>query len=444
MASDWQLQTLSALLAVPTRNGIHKGQAFQGRGVPVVKMGEVYHADIIRDQPRDLLDLTPDELTRLEVRTGDLLLCRTSLVADGVGHCALVGDLSQRSTFASNLIRVRMSPERADPRFWFYYFRSSLGKHQLLSLARGTAVTTITGPDIAALNVVAPEVGEQRAIAQILGTLDDKIELNRRMNETLQAIARALFKSWFVDFSPVRAKSEGHDPGLVQPLADLFPDSFRDSELGEIPKGWRVVPIGELATVVGGSTPSTREASFWENGRNYWATPKDLSALATPVVLETGRRITDTGLAQIGSGLLPPGTILLSSRAPIGYLAIAEVPLAINQGFIAMRPTVGVSNLFLLYWAEWASEVIVSRANGSTFLEISKSNFRPIPVVAPPQEIFESFDHVARPAHLRIVANERETRNLTSLRDTLLPRLISGDLRVPQAEKMLAGAGAQA
>ena len=128
--------------------------------------------------------------------------------------------------------------------------------------------------------------------------------------------------------------------------------------------------------------------------------------------------------------------MLLSSRAPIGYLAIAEVPLAINQGFIAMRPTPGVSNLFLLYWAEWAQEEIVSRANGSTFLEISKASFRPIPVVAPAERIFESFDQLARPMYARIVANERETRALASVRDGLLPKLISGELRTPHAERI--------
>ena len=319
-----------------------------------------------------------------------------------------------------------------DPRFISYFLRSL----DFSPYSDKAAVPGLNRNDLHTAEVRLPPVAEQRAIAHILGTLDDKIELNRRMNETLEAIARALFKSWFVDFDPVRAKSEGRDPGLPPHLADLFPDSFEDSELGEIPKGWRVAPIGELATIVGGTTPSTKEVTFWEDGGNYWATPKDLSALAAPVLLETERRITDAGLAQIGSGLLPPGTVLLSSRAPIGYLAIAEVPLAINQGFIAMRPAPGVSNLFLLYWAEWAQE-IVSRANGSTFLEISKANFRPIPVVVPTERIFESFDQLARPVYARIVANERETRALASVRDALLPRLISGGLRIPDPENLV-------
>ena len=187
--------------------------------------------------------------------------------------------------------------------------------------------------------------------------------------------------------------------------------------------------IGDLAEVVGGSTPSTKDSAFWEGGTHHWATPKDLSTLAVPVLLDTKRRVTDAGLAQISSGLLPVGTVLLSSRAPIGYLAIAEVPVAINQGFIAMNAQKGVSNLFLLLWARVAHEYILSRANGSTFLEISKVNFRPIPIVAPQAGVFSAFDRLARPLYQRIVSNERETRTLAALRDTLLPKLLSGELR---------------
>ena len=243
-------------------------------------------------------------------------------------------------------------------------------------------------------------------------------------------MARALFKSWFVDFDPVRAKVEGRDTGLPANIAALFPDSLEDSELGEIPQRWTTKTIGDLATVQGGSTPSTKEPSYWEGGTHYWVTPKDLSGLSNPVLLGSERRITDAGLAQISSGLLPAGTVLLSSRAPIGYLAVAEVPVAINQGFIAMKPLEGVSNLFLLLWAEVAHDAILSRANGSTFLEISKSSFRPIPVAAPTPGVMDAFDHSVRPIYSRIVLNERESRTLREGRDTLLPKLITGELRV--------------
>ena len=248
MEDEWRTVAFGDLMAIPTRNGIHKGPAFQGRGAPVIKMGEVYKTDIVGDADRDRLELSAAELDRLEVLKNDLLFCRTSLVAAGVGHCAIVGKLSERTTFASNLIRGRLDPDKALARYWFYYFRSPVGKWQIYGLARGTSVTTITGPDIAALRVCDPGLTRQRAIACILGTLDDKIELNRRMNETLEGMARAIFKSWFVDFDPVRAKAAGQQPpGLASHIADLFPDEFEASELGEIPKGWDVGTLGMIA-----------------------------------------------------------------------------------------------------------------------------------------------------------------------------------------------------
>jgi type I restriction enzyme S subunit len=317
---------------------------------------------------------------------------------------------------------------------WLYY---AMKHHKLGEVDDGSPIPSTTRAAVYMLELHVPPLHEQRAIAHILGTLDDKIELNRRMSETLETMARALFKSWFVDFDPVRAKAEGRDPGLPKPLADLFPARLVDSELGEIPQGWEVKPIGDLAEVVGGSTPKTERSEYWEGGTHHWVTPKDLSGLSMPVLLDTERKITDAGLAQVSSGLLPKGTVLLSSRAPIGYLAIAEVPVAVNQGFVAMKPRPRISNLYLLRWASAAHDEIVSHANGSTFLEISKSNFRPIRVVAPAAPVTHAFDLLSRPMYLKVVEHERESRTLAALRDTLLPKLISGELRVKNAERII-------
>lgn len=279
-----------------------------------------------------------------------------------------------------------------------------------------------------------PPHSEQRAIAHILGSLDDKIEFNRRRNETLEAMARALFKDWFVDFGPVRAKMEGREPYLPADIWQLFPDRL-DGE-GK-PEGWWCSTIGGEVTVCGGSTPSTKEPAFWEGGEYYWATPKDLSALKFPILLNTDRRITSAGLEKISSGLLPVGTVLLSSRAPIGYLAITEVPTAINQGFIAMKCDGVLPSVFVLLWCRENMDIVLGNANGSTFQEISKSNFRPIPVVMPPAPILNEFRARAEPLYHYIVENERESHTLAQLRDTLLPKLISGELRVKDAERFI-------
>ena len=316
---------------------------------------------------------------------------------------------------------------------WAYY---ELVTQDINGMDSGSAIPSTSREDFYDLTVQVPPLAEQRTIAHVLGSLDEKIELNRRMNETLEEMARSLFKSWFVDFDPVRAKMEGRWrrgeslPGLPAEYYNLFPDQLVPSELGETPEGWEVKAVGTIADIVGGTTPSTKQVQYWKGGTHCWATPKDLASLSVPVLLKTERKITDAGLGKIGSGLLPPGTVLLSSRAPIGYLAVTETPVAINQGFIGIMPHEGISNLFMLYWSEASHDEILNHANGSTFLEISKGNFRQLPVVIPDESAMKVFDSLARPLYNRIASNERQSHSLVALRDTLLPKLISGEMRV--------------
>lgn len=367
-------------------------------------------------------------LSSVSLQRSDILL---NITGDGItfGRACMVPEDVLPACVNQHVSIIRVDPRRACPGYVLAFLTHADVKTYVESFNAGGSRRAVTKGHIESFRLPLPPLSEQAAIAHILGTLDEKIELNRRMCETLERMARALFKSWFVDFDPVRAKAEGHTHDLSKPIAELFPDSLADSSLGEIPKGWGLTTIGDLATVVGGTTPSTTNPLFWDSGQHPWVTPKDLSGVSTPVLLATERKITDVGLSQIGSGLLPRGTVLLSSRAPIGYLAIAEVPVAINQGFIAMIPNPETSNLFLLYWARTAHDVIVSRANGSTFLEISKTNFRPIPLVRPPQHVMHAFDCQARQLYERVVANERQSRTLVETRDVLLPRLLSGELR---------------
>lgn len=285
---------------------------------------------------------------------------------------------------------------------------------------------------------VPPLSVERLHVITALESIESRINHNRALVANLEAIARQLFKSWFVNFDPVCAKAAGEKPtGLADDFASLFPDRFVDSEMGEIPAGWGPRTISDLADVVGGSTPSTKNDDYWINGSHCWATPKDFARLSSPVLLDTERKVTDLGLNQISSGLLPIGTVLLSSRAPIGYLAIAAVPVAINQGFIAMKPKQGVSNLYLFYWAKSAHDTILANANGSTFLEISKKNFRPIPAIDPGVDVMKAFATVVSPLFDQIVCAEREVDVLTQLRDFILPRLISGKIRVADAESLI-------
>jgi len=373
------------------------------------------------------------------LQQGDLLVTMTDLSKNGdtLGYPAFVPHVpGARFLHNQRLGKVIIKQEAPlDRRFLYYLLCSSGYRHEILAGATGTTVKHTSPQRILSFSFCLPPVPEQRAIAEILGALDDKIELNRRMNETLEAMARAIFKSWFVDFEPVRAKIDGRWrrgqslPGLPADLYDLFPDSFEDSELGRIPRGWRIAPIGETVDVVGGSTPHTEESSFWDDGVHCFATPKDLSQLDGPILFATERKITDSGLAQIGSGLLPVGTVLLSSRAPIGYTAIAETPVAVNQGIAAVLCGDTVPNYYAYFWIKENLDVIRSHANGSTFLEISKGNLRRIGMLVPQGPTLRRFRDLVAPLFRRLADNLTESRTLAAIRDALLPKLISGELR---------------
>jgi type I restriction enzyme S subunit len=313
---------------------------------------------------------------------------------------------------------------------WLYY---AIIHHKLGEIDDGSPIPSTTRAAVYVRDLSVPKLAEQQAIASVLGALDDKIELNQRMNETLEAMARAIFKDWFVDFGPTRAKKEGRAPYLTPDIWSHFPDRLDDE--GK-PEGWAASTIGEEVEIVGGATPSTKEPSFW-GGDIAWATPKDLSSLSAPVLLSTERQITEAGLSQIGSGLLPPGTVLLSSRAPVGYMAIAQIPVAVNQGFIAMICQKRLSNVFVWLWTQANMETVHQNANGSTFQEISKANFRPIGVTIATPEILLAFDETAGPLFDRIAANEKENRTLVATRDFLLPRLMLGEVRVGDAASVI-------
>jgi type I restriction enzyme S subunit len=290
-------------------------------------------------------------------------------------------------------------------------------------------VSNLRIPVLEALKVPTPPKALQMQIAAILGEIDDRIALLRETNATLEAIAQALFKSWFVDFDPVRASMHGSASDSTNTMkCDLFPGSLVESDLGAVPMGWQIATLGDAVDTVGGATPDTENPDFWEPAMHCWTTPKDLSRASAPVLLDTERKLSNHGLRRIGSGLLPPGSLLMSSRAPIGYLTMTQIPVAINQGYIGMLPGGALPPLYLLFWCRQNMDTIKGRANGSTFMEISKKAFRPIPVLIPPAPVLNAFVQVADALFARIVENEKQARTLTALRDTLLPRLISGKL----------------
>lgn len=343
--------------------------------------------------------------------------------------------LSLPVALAQRIVTLRGKPHLLDNDYLLYLLQAEAFQEQLKGRSSGTTVVGIKQSELRKVQLHLPPVQRQREVASILKALDRRIDLLRQTNATLESIAQALFKSWFIDFDPVRAKAEGREPeGMDAATAALFPAEFDESELGPVPKGWSVQPIGDLVEAVGGSTPDTKNEALWEPAVHQWTSPKDLSGATAPVLLDTERKVSDAGLAKISSGLLPVGTLLMSSRAPIGYLSLSQVPVAINQGYIAMPPGGCLPPEFMYFWCQLNMEVIKGRANGSTFMEISKKAFRPIPALLPSPEVVNRFHDFAVAVFSRIATYERQARALAELRDTLLPRLISGKLRLQEVQ----------
>lgn len=399
-------------------------------GIPIIS-GQHLHGVRIDEAP-GFNFITQDHAHRLanaKVERGDVVFT----YAGNIGQVSYIPADSQFEQYVISQRQFYMRCDRSKviPEYVALYFKSPEGQHKLLANSSQVGVPMIAQPVtyLRSIEIPIPPLPEQQAIAHILGTLDDKIELTRRMNRALEQIARAIFHDWFVDFGPTKAKMERQEPYLPPELWDLFPDQLVDSELGEIPDGWQVKPLGKTVELFGGTTPNTKTPEYWEGGIHCWATPKDLSVLSSPILLDTDRKVTHAGLNKISSGLHPPGTLLLSSRAPIGYLAISEVPVAINQGFIAMPPRISPSNWYMLHWCRASHEEIVSHANGSTFLEISKSNLRQIPMVVPEEKLLVAYDRLVGSLYQRIALNQRGSHTIVGQRNELLPKLISGELQ---------------
>ncbi len=415
-----------------------KSENYRQSGVPVIRginLGERDGAPFIADNFVFLDEEKADNLVSSNCSPNDIVF-----VAQGtVGKVGIVPSDTpyRRFVLSQNLMKVTVDLKRADPRFVFYFYRTSAGQHEIMCRVNPTGVPCISKPltSLRQLGIRLPsDINEQRAIARILGTLDDKIELNRRMNGMLEGIARAIFKSWFVDFDPVRAKAEGRSPGLPKPIADLFPDSFKNSELGEIPKGWEVDSFAATVEIIGGGTPKTNVPEYWDVDIPCFSgvdTPKESDIW----VVETEKKITQAGVENSSTRVLPEGSTIISARGTVGKIALVGVPMAMNQSCYGLCGKVNRHGSLTYFATRGLVSSLKRHAHGSVFDTITRDTLAGVEVVVPPSTIGEAFEQVVRPTLERIRGNLFECRALVALRDTMLPKLISGELRVKDAER---------
>lgn len=382
---------------------------------------------------------TPDEfiaeedygtwMTRGYPEIGDVVLTTEAPLGEVAQIKFLPVALAQR------IVTLRGKRNLLDSGYLLYLMQSQEMQAKLIGRSSGTTVMGIKQSELRKIEVSLPPIAEQRAIAHILGTLDDKIELNRQQNETLEAMARALFKAWFVDFEPVRAKLEGRWqrgqslPGLPAHLYDLFPDRLVESELGEIPEEWRVGSSSDAVEIIGGGTPKTSVSEYW-NGEIPWFSVVDTPAASDVFVVQTEKSITQAGLNGSSARLITKGTTIISARGTVGNLAIAGCDMTFNQSCYALRGKNGSGIYFVFLSAQRMVEQLKAMAHGSVFSTITRQTFEAVRAVLPPENVLQQFEKNAAGLLDPILVNVNESRSLAQLRDTLLPKLISGELRV--------------
>ena len=437
--SDWEIKSVVDVCQRITSGGTpsRREPAYYDGGVwPWVKTQELQDCWI---------DDTEEHITEeaIAASSAKALPANTILLAMYGATVGQLGILRRSMTCNQACCALIADPDKAD--FRFLYFQLLQIRSELKSLATGAAQQNLSGAVVKSLRLPFPPIKEQNAIAHILGTLDEKIELNRKQNETLEAMARALFKAWFVDFEPVRAKMEGRWlrgqslPGLPGHLYDVFPDRLVESELGEIPEGWEMQPLSELLTIIGGGTPKTSIEDCW-GGDIPWFSVVDTPPASDVFVVATEKNITTQGLAGSSARLIPKGTTIISARGTVGNLAIAGCDMTFNQSCYGLRGTGGAGDYFVYLTAQEMVDQFKSMAHGSVFSTITRQTFEAIRRPVPPPGVLTVFEGLVRGWFDAILSSVVESRSLAQLRDTLLPKLISGQLRVPDAERIVGAA----
>ena len=311
---------------------------------------------------------------------------------------------------------VIVGNEYADTHFLAYLLSiMELGHLSAQSAQPGLSVQTLSK-----LEISLPSLAEQRRIAGILGAIDDKIENNRRINSNLELQAQALYKQWFVDFEFPNEDGKPYKSSGGKMV---------DSELGPIPEGWRVGKLEDIGDIIGGGTPSKAVAEYYTKNGIAWITPKDLSVSHSKFTSKGETDITELGYKNSSAKIMPRGSVLFSSRAPIGYISIAKNDICTNQGFKSVVPNNGCT-AFVYYFLLSNTENIESKATGSTFKEASGALMKSLDLVIPSDDILEKFENIMSPIFELQEKFEAENETLATLRDTLLPKLMNGELKI--------------
>jgi type I restriction enzyme S subunit len=407
--ASWEIKTFGTLLKENVRNGIYKSKEFHGYGSRIVNMGELFAYPRIGNQEMKKVFLTEAEKAKNILKKGDLLFARRSLTIEGAGKCVIVEESDDNLSFESSIIRARPDSKIANSEYLYFLFDSRIGKYLLGTILRVVAVAGITGSDLMTLEVPLPPLKEQKEIAKTLSLLDQKTTLLRQQNQDLEELAQTLFKRWFVEFE---FPNENGEPYLSSG------GKMVESELGEIPEGWRVGKLNDEFDILMGQSPSGSSFNEIGDGEIFYQGRTDFGFR-----FPTNRLFTNEP-KRIANKF----DVLVSVRAPVGDVNMANERCCIGRGLASVKSELKSYCFNKLKWMKASFDVF--EKEGTVFGSLSKNDFNDLETIVPINEIKVFFDNTVSTIDLKIFNSSEEIQSLTQLRDTLLPKLMSGELKV--------------
>lgn len=384
-----------------------KVDTFVEDGIPVIS-GMHLKGMRLEDKDFNFISIEhADKLKNANVKRGDVIFTH----AGNIGAVAFIPENSKydRYMLSQRQFYLRCNKEKLLPEYITYYFKSPLGQKQLLANASSVGVPSIARPvtNLRSIEIEIPDLKEQEEVTKILESLENKIELNQQMNETLEAIAQVIFKRWFVDFN-----FDGFDGELIDGL----------------PKGWRIGSILEIATLLSGGTPKTDVPEYW-NGAINWISAKDITNSNNQFIIETEKTITELGIQKSAAKLLPKLTTIVSARGTVGNYCILSKEMAISQSNYGLKSNSNF-DYFLFLMIETMIMMMKAFSYGTVFDTITTKTFQEMEVTIPNNEVIERFENIIMPLYKKILANQFQIQSLTQIRDSLLPKLMTGKIEL--------------
>jgi len=401
--NEWKTYKLGDVATVqtgPFGSQLHQAD-YVNDGTPIITAEHLGENRILHSNLPRVTDEDRTRLSKYWLQEGDIVFSRVG----SVDRRAYVKDLEDGWLFSGRCLRVRPINESTDGKYLSYFFGLEEFKTRIRAVAVGATMPSLNTSIMSNIEVRLPNIETQKEIAQILTSLDDKIEINQQMNQTLEAMAQAIFKEWFVNFN--------------------FPDF--DGELVDgLPKGWRKGSVLEIATLLSGGTQKTSEPDYWD-GEINWISAKDITGSNNQFIIETEKTITELGIRKSAAKLLPIFTTIISARGTVGNFCILPNEMAISQSNYGLKSNLDF-DFFLFLLVKDMILMMKAFAYGAVFDTITTKTFEAMEITIPDNQVIENFENFIKPIYSKILTNQLQIQSLTLTRDTLLPKLMTGKI----------------